>query len=128
MRKEAAEHQEEDRRKAEHVEIRNHSDQLTYSVEKAMADLGDKVDGKKRSEIEDRIRALRAKLDQNAPAEELKRAMDDLSKSAQDVVSKAYEQSQGAGQSSGEPAGKAQRDGDAPGGDGDYIDAEYDKK
>ncbi|MCX6091335.1 MAG: molecular chaperone DnaK, partial [Candidatus Bipolaricaulota bacterium] len=63
MRKEASEHADEDRRKAESVEIRNRADQLTYSVEKAMADLGGKVDGQKRSEIEDRIRALRTKLE-----------------------------------------------------------------
>ena len=95
MQEAAAEHQEEDRRRAEHAEIRNRSDQLIYSAEKAMADLGDKVETRKRSEIDDRIRTLRTKLDQEASTEELKRAMEDLSKSAQDVVSKAYEQAQG---------------------------------
>ncbi|MCX6091499.1 MAG: Hsp70 family protein, partial [Candidatus Bipolaricaulota bacterium] len=108
------------------VEIRNRADQLTYSVEKAMADLGGKVDGQKRSEIEDRIRALRTKLEQNASAEELKRGMDELSKSAQDVVSKAYEQSQGA-QGAQRPGGAA-KGGDEPDDGGEYIDAEYDKK
>ncbi len=127
MRKEASEHADEDRRKAESVEIRNRADQLTYSVEKAMADLGSKVDGQKRSEIEDRIRALRTKLEQNAPTEELKRGMDELSKSAQDVVSKAYEQTQGA-QRPGAPEGGAAKGGDEPDDGGEYIDAEYDKK
>jgi hypothetical protein len=92
-----------------------------------MSDLGGKVDGEKRSEIEDRVRGLRAKLDQNAPTEELKRGMDDLSKSAQDVVSKAYEQAQGA-QPSGDSGGTPQGDGSVPEDGGDYIDAEYDKK
>ena len=130
MRKEASEHADEDRRKAESVEVRNRADQLTYSVEKAMADLGSKVDGAKRSEIEDRIRALRAKLEQNASAEELKRGMDELSKSAQDVVSKAYEQSQGAqgAQRPGGSEGGAAKGGDEPDDGGEYIDAEYDKK
>ncbi|MCX6098502.1 MAG: molecular chaperone DnaK [Candidatus Bipolaricaulota bacterium] len=127
MRKEASEHAEEDRRKAEHAEVRNRSDQLTYSVEKAMSDLGGKVDGDKRAEIEERIRTLRAKLDQNAPTEELKRSMDDLSKSAQDVVSKAYEHAQGA-QPSGDSGGTSQGDRSVPEDGGDYIDAEYDKK
>jgi molecular chaperone DnaK len=127
MRKEASEHADEDRRKADSVEIRNRADQLTYSVEKAMADLGSKVDGAKRSEIEDRIRALRTKLEQNAPAEELKRGMDELSKSAQDVVSKAYEQSQGAQGPGGSEGGTA-KGGDEPDDGGEYIDAEYDKK
>jgi molecular chaperone DnaK len=127
MTKEASEHAEEDRRKAEHAEVRNHADQLTYSVEKAMSDLGGKVASEKRSEIEDRIRALREKLDQNASTEELKHGMDDLSKSAQDVVSKAYEQAQGA-QPSGDSAGASQGSAGAPEDGGDYIDAEYDKK
>jgi molecular chaperone DnaK len=127
MRKEASEHADEDRRKAEHAEVRNRADQLTYSVEKAMSDLGGKVDGGKRSEIEERVRALRTKLDANAPTEELKRGMDDLSKSAQDVVSKAYEQAQGA-QPSGDSGGASQGNGSVPEDGGDYIDAEYDKK
>jgi hypothetical protein len=100
---------------------------LTYSVEKAMSDLGGKVASEKRSEIEDRIRALRGKLDQDASTEELKHGMDDLSKSAQDVVSKAYEQAQGA-QPSGDSGGASQGNAGAPEDGGDYIDAEYDKK
>ncbi len=127
MRKAASEHAEEDRRKSEHAEIRNRADQLTYSVEKAMADLGAKVDGKKRSEIEDRVRALRAKLEENASTDELKHAMDELSKSAQDVVSKAYGEAQGAAQPGG-PAGEREAGGGDEPDDGGYIDAEYDKK
>jgi molecular chaperone DnaK len=126
MRKEAAAHEAEDRQKAEHAEVRNRGDQLTYSVEKALSDLGAKVEGSKRSEIEDRIRALRTKLSENASTEELKRAMDDLSKAAQDVVSKAYSgESQGGGPGP-DGAGPSQ-DGGKPD-DGEYIDAEYDKK
>ncbi len=127
MRQAAAEHADEDRRKAEAAEIRNRADQLTYSVEKAMADLGDKVDGQKRAEIEDRIRALRTKLEQNASADELKRGMDELSKSAQDVVAKAYEASHGAQPGGATDGGPTQQGPERPD-DGEYIDAEYDKK
>ncbi len=127
MRQAAAEHADEDRRKAEGVEVRNRADQLTYSVEKAMADLGDKVDGQKRAEIEDRIRALRTKLEQNASADELKRGMDELSKSAQDVVAKAYEASHGAQPGGATDGGPTQQGPERPD-DGEYIDAEYDKK
>jgi len=51
MRKEAEAHAEEDRKKAELAEVRNRADQLIYAVEKALADLGEKVDSAKRSEI-----------------------------------------------------------------------------
>ncbi len=126
MRKEAQAHEAEDRQKAEHAEIRNRADQLTYSVEKSMADLGAKVDGAKRSEIEDRIRALRAKLSENAPTEDVKRAMDDLAKVAQDVVTKAYGEGPAGGP--GAPGAGASPGGGEKPDDGDYIDAEYDKK
>jgi molecular chaperone DnaK len=127
MRKEADAHAAEDRKKAEQAEARNHADQLVYSVEKALGDLGEKVEGSKRSEIEDRIRLLREKLDANAPAAEIKRATDELSKSSQEVIAKAYEQSKGDSQagpsaSSGKPESESDKD------DGEYIDAEYDKK
>ncbi|MEW5826974.1 MAG: molecular chaperone DnaK [Candidatus Bipolaricaulota bacterium] len=125
MRREAEAHADEDRKKSEQIETRNRADQLVYSVEKALADLGEKVDGAKRSEIEDRIRTLRDKLNQNASGDELQRAMDELSKSANDIFAKAYEAS----------PGKAAEGPAAPGADsnakekdeGDYIDAEYDK-
>jgi molecular chaperone DnaK len=126
MREEADAHAEEDRKKAEQAEARNQGDQLIYAVEKALQDLGEKVDGTKRSEIEDRIRQLREKLDQNAPSDQIKRAVDELSKSSQEVISKAYEQgtagpeAQGAKDNTEEPA--PEKD------DGEYIDAEYDNK
>ncbi|MGD9676111.1 MAG: molecular chaperone DnaK [Candidatus Bipolaricaulia bacterium] len=127
MKKAAEEHAEDDRKKAELATLRNQADQLTYSVEKALADLGTKVDGGKRAEIEDRIRTLRQKLSQDASQDEVRRAMDELSKSAQDVIAKAYQEQgapSGAGSSTGGPSGpSASSDKD----DGEYIDAEYDK-
>jgi molecular chaperone DnaK len=127
MRREAEVHAEDDRKKTELVELRNRADQLVYSVEKALADLGAKVDGAKRSEIEDRMRVLREKLGKDATSDELKRAMDDLSKSASEVVAKAYEASHGA--PAGSPDSTATNGGTADGGkdEGEYIDAEYDK-
>jgi len=130
MRRDAEAHAEEDKKKSELAEARNQADQIIYSVEKALSDLGEKVDGAKRSEIEDQIRRLREKLDANAPVADLKQAMEELSKASQEVAQQAYQQAQAAG---GEAAGEAE----APGGetptddsedDGEYIDAEYDEK
>ena len=130
MRRDAEAHAEEDKKKSELAEARNQADQIIYSVEKALSDLGEKVDGAKRSEIEDQIRRLREKLDANAPVADLKQSMEELSKASQEVAQQAYQQAQAAG---GEAAGEAE----APGGetptddsedDGEYIDAEYDEK
>lgn len=125
MRREAEEHAEEDKRKAEEIEVRNQADQLVYSVEKTLADLGDKVPQDKRGDIEADLRGLRDKLSQNASIDEVRKAMDTLSKSAQQLAEQAYSQSSGDAKS--DPSAD-----DATGGedadDGGYIDAEYEDK
>ena len=121
MRRAAEEHAEEDKKKAEQVEVKNRADQLVYSVEKALADLGDKVSAQKRGEIEDQLRRLREKLSQNASAEEIRRAMDELAKNSQELGEEAYKRAAEGGASPN--ASK-----DSTPGDGGYVDAEYDSK
>jgi len=126
MRREAEEHAEEDKKKAEFVELRNRGDQLVYSVEKALSDLGEKVGSAQRSEIEDKIRRLREKLDQGNDAAGLRRAIDELTKSSQEVIAQAYQAGQGGGP---EPAGTGEPESDgASDENGEYIDAEYEEK
>ncbi len=128
MRHEAQEHAEEDRKKAEEVEVRNQADQLAYTAEKTLADLGDKVPQAKRGQIEDQVRRLREKLSQNAAVDALRRAVDELSKSLQEVARDAYKStsSQGESASSGSKDGpKGKQEG---GSDDGYIDAEYEDK
>ncbi len=129
MQQEAEAHAEEDRKRAEEIETRNQADQLVYSVEKTLSDLGDKVSQEKRSEIEDHLRTLREKIASDASPDELKKAMDQLSQSAQQLAQQAYEQAQGetAEGSSAQEATKADSSGsEADEDDGEYIDAEYD--
>jgi len=126
MRKDAEAHAEEDKKKSEAADVRNQADQIIYSTEKALSDLGDKVPSAKRSEIEDQIRRLRDKLNANAGVTELRQAIQELSKAAQDVAQQAYKQAQ---EATGGAGPKAEGEGPAEDGDdGDYIDAEYDEK
>jgi len=126
MRQEAEEHAEEDKKRSELAEVRNQADQLVYAAEKALSDLGEKVDGAKRSEIEDQIRRLREKLDANADAAELRLGIEELSKTSQEVAQQAYQQAQGAEGGSAPEADTAPSDEGED--DGEYIDAEYDEK
>jgi len=125
MRAEAEEHAEEDRVKSELVEVRNQADQLIYSAEKALSDLGEKVDAAKRSDIEDRIRRLREKLDQNADIAGIRRETEELAKASQEIAAEAYKQAEGTG-GDAPPDGEAGSDADAD--EGEYIDAEYDEQ
>ncbi len=128
MRKEAEAHADEDKTKMELIEIRNQADQLIYAAEKAMSDLGEKVDSAKRSEIEDQIRHLRDKLSQDASVDELKKAMDALSKSSQEIAQQAYQESQQAGDAPEGASTTEDATGTGNGEDGEYIDAEYDEE
>jgi molecular chaperone DnaK len=124
MRREAEEHAEEDKKKAEEIEIRNQADQLVYSVEKTLSDLGEKVSQEDRGEIEDHLRRLKEKLSQNAGIDEIKKAMEELSKSSQKLAEKAYKQaSAGNATSSGDDSSSDEADDDD-----EYIDAEYEDK
>jgi len=129
MRKDAEEHAEEDKQKYEQTEVRNQADQLIYAVEKAMSDLGEKVDAAKRSEVEDQIRRLKEKLEQGAGLEDLRQAVEELTKASQEIAQQAYQQTQadaGAATSSTGASTEAEpgtQDDDG----GEYIDAEYDE-
>ncbi|HMB23553.1 MAG TPA: Hsp70 family protein, partial [Anaerolineales bacterium] len=52
MRKDAESHAEDDRKRKELIEVRNHADNTVYAAEKAVRDFGDKIPAEVKSEIE----------------------------------------------------------------------------
>jgi molecular chaperone DnaK len=125
MRREAETHAEEDDKKAKDVEARNQADQLVYSVEKSLSELGEKVSPEERGKIEDQLRSVRDKLSQDASADELRQAMEELSKQAQQLAEQAYKQT--AAESPETPSDQEQET-DREENDGDYVDAEYEEE
>ena len=63
MVKEAREHEGEDRKRRELVEARNAGDGLAYQTEKTLKELGDKVPGSERANIEAKVKDLRQSLE-----------------------------------------------------------------
>jgi molecular chaperone DnaK len=59
MMHEAEQHKAEDVRRKEMVDVRNQADNLAYQVEKTLRDLGDKVDGATRGDLEAKINDVR---------------------------------------------------------------------
>ncbi len=122
MRREAAEHEEEDRRKVEEIETRNQADYLAYSVEKTLKDLGDKVDAGTRKRVEAKLEELRDLLKQEASVADLRRAMEELRQASLALGQQVYQQAQTA-------AGETSTDGSngSPSKSGEYVEAEYEK-
>ncbi len=62
MVRDAEAHAEEDAQRREQIEVRNAADTMIYAAEKALREAGDVVDGLTRTEVEDKITALRTAL------------------------------------------------------------------
>ncbi|KRE52070.1 molecular chaperone DnaK [Paenibacillus sp. Soil724D2] len=120
MVKDAEAHAEEDRIRKELVEARNEADQLVYSVDKTIKDLGDKVD---QGEI-DKANAAKEKVTAALAGNELeaiKKATEELTEVIQQLSVKLYEQ---AAQAQGTGDGDAGA-GEAPKGRENVVDADY---
>jgi molecular chaperone DnaK len=91
MTKEAEMHAQEDNEKKEKIEARNHADALIFTAEKALKDAGDKVPGEVKTEVEDKIKALKDILD-SGNKEEIEAKTKELSDTMQKIGEAAYKQ------------------------------------
>ncbi|MDR1312191.1 MAG: molecular chaperone DnaK [Deltaproteobacteria bacterium] len=106
--KDAELHAEDDKTRKQLVELKNKADQLIYSTEKSLGDLGDKVDPSTRSQVESAVADLKGVLDQGDKAviEAKTKALTDLShKLAEQMYSQASQQRQGSDSQSGPEGG-----------------------
>jgi len=132
MQREAEAHAEEDKKAKEAIEIKNNADNLAYQCEKQLKELGDKISGDKKKQVEDAIAAVREAIEKN-DTEAMKRAYDDLQNKFQEVSAELYKQaSAGAGPQAGpqpgpetQPRRGAEQGAGARGGNGDVVDAEF---
>jgi molecular chaperone DnaK len=69
MVRDAEQHADEDKRRRELIGERNHADTLIYTAEKTLRENGDRVEKLLRDDVEDKIRALRAVMANEEPAE-----------------------------------------------------------
>ncbi len=98
MTKEAEAHAEEDRKKKEAIEIKNQSDSLVYTAERTLKDAGDKVSAEVKTEVEDKIKAVK-----ESSEDDLKANMESLSESLQKVGAAMYADSSKGGAEGSEP-------------------------
>ncbi len=119
MVSDAEAHADEDRRFRELVETRNRADALLHSTEKALKDLGEKVDGAERARIESALSDLRDAL-KGDDREVIETKANALSSAAAGLAQKAYEQAQQASSAGG---AQPQSQGD----DSGVVDAEFEE-
>ena len=91
MMKEAEANKEADKKKKEEADLRNDAEQMIFQSEKALKDLGDKVDAKEKEEVEGFVKELKEALDKN-DMDKVKTIKENLQEKAMNLSAKVYEQ------------------------------------
>ncbi len=129
--KEAAEYEAQDKKRKEAIDARNDADSMVFQTEKALEEVGDKIDANDKAEVEADLNALKEAINR-APVEEMtdaqvadiKAGREKLMNSAQKLFAKVYEQAQAAGQAGpGPDMGGASAGSSKP--DDDVVDADF---
>jgi molecular chaperone DnaK len=89
MVRDADSHADEDKKKREIIEARNHADSLVYSTENSLKEFGSKIDAVEKGTIENKLAELK-KLMEGEDAEAIKKATDDLAQSAHKLAEAIY--------------------------------------
>ncbi len=125
MVKDSELHSEEDKKRKQEIEQRNHLDNMVYTTEKTLNENKDKLSADEIRSMEDALTAAKDAL-KNGGADQIKKAMDDLTKASHTLAEMLYKktgqagpQDQGApGQGPTGPQGGQRRD-------DDVVDAEF---
>ncbi|MBN1587504.1 MAG: molecular chaperone DnaK [Candidatus Omnitrophica bacterium] len=133
MVKEAEQFADEDAKKKELAEVRNQAEALVYSTEKSVQEHGDKLEAVDKSNIEEKIKALREVLD-SGDVSKIQKANEALAQASHKLAEILYKDAaaqqgaQGAQQAgshsegtTGTGAGSTQKDEDGQ----DVVDAEF---
>lgn len=91
MRKEAEENKEADEKKKALADARNEADQMIFTTEKAIKDLGDKVDAKDKDAAEKLVSDLKKELE-GEDVDKIKDATSKLQEEAMKLGAKVYEE------------------------------------
>jgi len=89
--KEAEQHADEDKITRDLVETRNQSESFIYATEKAIKDLGDKVDEDTKSKVEESKEKLKVAMKED-DLDSMKKALEDFQQASQAIGQMAYQQ------------------------------------
>ena len=101
MMKEAEQNKEQDEKRKEAADVRNDADSLIFQTEKALKDLGDKVDAKDKEEAMDKVKELKEALN-GSDVDEIKKLKDELQEKTMSLATKVYEEAAKANQANQE--------------------------
>ena len=123
MVKEAEENKEKDEKRKEEADLRNEAEQTVFATEKAIKDLGDKVDSSDKEKAEKQIKELKEALE-GSNLDDIKAKKDALNETAMALATKVYEQAAKENQTNSTESTSDTKEDKKD----DVIDAEYEEK
>lgn len=120
MTQDAEDHADEDHRRREEAETRNRADELVYTTEKSLRELGEKVDASEKAKIESAIGEVKEAL-KGSDVQAIKTSMENLVQASHKLAEQVYAQASAAEGAPG--AGEAETG--SPAGEDEVIDADY---
>ena len=127
MVREAEENAETDKQRREEVDLRNEADQLIFTTDKTITDLGDKVSEEDKNQAESAKEELKKALE-GTDIEDIKAKKEALEQHVQQLSVKLYEQMQQEQPAQGGDTAEASGDDDVVDADYKEVDDEEDKK
>lgn len=121
MVKEAEANKEADEKRKQEADLRNESEQIIFATEKAIKDLGEKVDTKDKEKAEEEIKELKEALEKS-DIEDIKAKKEKLNETAMALATKVYEEAAKQAEANAETNEQKEDKKD------DVIDAEYEEK
>lgn len=121
MVKEAEANKEADSKKKEEADLKNEAEQLIFTTERSIKDLGDKIDSKDKEKAETEIKELKEALEKE-DLEDIKSKKEKLNETAMAFATKVYEE---AAKKAQEEQAKVSKDDNK---DSDVKEAEFEEK
>lgn len=126
MVKEAEANKEADEKRKNEADARNEADSMIFATEKALKDLGDKVDSKDKEEAENKLADLKKAME-NSDIEDIKAKTTALNDVAMRLASKVYEQASKDNASQAETSSNSEESKSSKK-DDDVAEANYEEK
>jgi len=124
MINDAKKHEVEDKSKREAIDLKNQADQMVYQTEKNITEMGDKLSEDDKKLLEDKVAALK-KASEGSNSDDIKRTLDDLTKTWSDISSKMYEATKDQTPPEAEPQADTASSKQSTKGDGEIEDADF---
>ncbi len=137
MKEEAEKHAEEDKKKKERIRTKNEAQQMVYSTERTLEEMGEQIDESIKNEVQEKMDSLQEAIEDD-DYEKIKKRKEELEETVQQIGEQMYQAQQAAGQGAasgqqgaagtsgaGTGAAASRASGEETNSGEEYVDADY---